>query len=175
MRRFFCFPLGQGAVERIWCITQRAFAVTTQVVVCWLGILYGAPRRGNLRIAQSAASLCPGHCRPSSPFALQGQKRKNQRLLFVHTLHLLYMLLPLQGESTVVYSSPRAPLRSALGYAQVAPAGRTDGIIPPMITTQQGADGIIPPMITTQQGADGIIPRILAPSQTGFLGKKRPE
>ena len=34
------------------------------------------------------------------------------------------MLLPLQGENAVVYSSPRAPLRSALGYAQVAPAGR---------------------------------------------------
>ena len=34
------------------------------------------------------------------------------------------MLLPLQGESAIVYSSPRAPLRSALGYAQVAPAGR---------------------------------------------------
>ena len=51
----------------------------------------------------------------AAPFALQGQKRKKQRLPFVHTLHLLYMLLPLQGESTVVDSSPRAPLRSALG------------------------------------------------------------
>ena len=46
------------------------------------------------------------------------------------------MLLPLQGESAVVYSSPRAPLRSALGYEQVAPAGRTDGIIPPTISSQ---------------------------------------
>ena len=109
--------------------------VTTQVV-CWLGILFGAPRRGNLRAAQGRAKRRPGYCRPSPPFALQGQKRKNQRLLFVHTLHLLYMLLPLQGESTVVYSSPRAPLRSALSYAQVAPAGRTDGIIPPIISTQ---------------------------------------
>ena len=54
------------------------------------------------------------------------------------------MLLPLQGESALVYLSPRAPLRSALGYAQVAPAGRTDGIIPPIITAQQGTDGIIP-------------------------------
>ena len=26
MSRFFCFPHGQGTVERIWCITQRAFA-----------------------------------------------------------------------------------------------------------------------------------------------------
>ena len=105
--------------------------VTTQVVVCWLGILVGAPRRGNLRVAQGRAKRRPGYCRPSPAFALQGQKRKNQRLLFVHTLHLLYMLLPLQGESTVVYSSPRAPLRSALGYAQVAPAGRTDGSFHP--------------------------------------------
>ena len=47
------------------------------------------------------------------------------------------MLLPLQGESAVVYSSPRAPLRSALGYEQVAPAGRTDGIIPPTIVPSQ--------------------------------------
>ena len=46
------------------------------------------------------------------------------------------MLLPLQGENAVVYSSPRAPLRSALGYEQVAPPGRTDGIIPPIISTQ---------------------------------------
>ena len=46
------------------------------------------------------------------------------------------MLLPLQGESAVVYSSPRAPLRSALGYEQVAPSGRTDGIIPPTISSQ---------------------------------------
>ena len=60
------------------------------------------------------------------------------------------MLLPLQGENAVVYSSPRATLRSALGYAQVAPAGRTDGIIPPVISTQQGTDGIIPPIISTQ-------------------------
>ena len=45
---------------------------------------------------------------------------------------------------------PRAPLRSALGYEQVAPAGRTDGNIPPIITTQQGTDGIIPPIISTQ-------------------------
>ena len=42
------------------------------------------------------------------------------------------MLLPLQGESAVVYASPRAPLRSALGYVLVAPSGRTDGIIPPI-------------------------------------------
>ena len=60
------------------------------------------------------------------------------------------MILPLQGESTVVYLSPRAPLCSALSYAQVAPAGRTDGIIPPIISTQQGTDGIIPPIISTQ-------------------------
>ena len=96
----------------------------------------GAPRRGNLRIAQGRAKRRPGYCRPSPAFALQGQKRKNQRLQFVHTLHLLYMLLPLQGESTVVDSSPRAPLRSALGYTQVAPEGRTDGIIPHIIKTQ---------------------------------------
>ena len=108
-----------------------------------LGANYGwndavcAPRRGNLRIAQGRAKRRPGYCRPSPAFALQGQKRKNQRLLFVHTLHLLYMLLPLQGESAVVYSSPRAPLRSALGYEQVAPAGRTDGIIPPTIVPSQ--------------------------------------
>ena len=74
--------------------------ITTQVVVCWLGILFGAPWRGNLRIAQGRAKRRPGYSRPSPAFALQGQKRKNQRLLFVHTLHLLYMLLPLQGEST---------------------------------------------------------------------------
>ena len=100
------------------------------------------------------------------------------------------MLLPLQGESAVVYSSPRAPLRSALGYEQVAPAGRTDGIIPPINstqqgtdgiippinTTQQGTDGIIPPMITTQQGTDGIIPPIIKhPAKLVFSGKKRPE
>ena len=59
------------------------------------------------------------------------------------------MLLPLQGESAVVYSSPRAPLRSALGYEQVAPAGRTDGIIQRIINTQQHTDGIIPPTITS--------------------------
>ena len=46
------------------------------------------------------------------------------------------MLLPLQGESWGRTTIPRAPLRSALGYAQVAPAGRTDGIIPPIINTQ---------------------------------------
>ena len=36
------------------------------------------------------------------------------------------MLLPLQGESVVVYSSPRAPLSSALGYEQVALSGRAE-------------------------------------------------
>ena len=71
------------------------------------------------------------------------------------------MLLPLQGENAVVYSSPRAPLRSALGYEQVAPAGRTDGINPHIITTQQGTDGIIPRMFSTQPN--------------WFFGKKRPE
>ena len=45
------------------------------------------------------------------------------------------MLLPLQGESAVVYSSLRASLRSALGYEQVAPSGRTDGIIPSTISS----------------------------------------
>ena len=86
------------------------------------------------------------------------------------------MLLPLQGESTGVYSSPRAPLRSALGYEQVAPAGRTDGIIPPINSTQQGTDGIIPPINTTQQGTDGIIPPIIKhPAKLVFSGKKRPE
>ena len=82
------------------------------------------------------------------------------------------MLLPLQGENAVVYSLPRAPLRSALGYEQVAPAGRTDGIIPPMITTQQGIDGIIPPMITTQQGTDGIIPPIISTQPNWFFRAK---
>ena len=47
------------------------------------------------------------------------------------------MLLPLQGESAMMYSSPRAPLRSALGYALVALSGRTDSIIPSIISTQQ--------------------------------------
>ena len=75
----------------------------------------------------------------------------------------------LQGENAVVYSLPRAPLRSALGYEQVAPPGRTDGIIPPMITTQQGTDGIIPPMITTQQGTDGIIPPIISTRSNWFF------
>ena len=129
-------------------------------------------RRGNRRIAQGRAKRRPEYCRPSPAFALQGQKRKNQRLLFVHTLHLLYMLLPLQGESTGVYSSPRAPLRSALGYEQVAPAGRTDGIIPPIISTQQGTDGIIPPIITTQQGTDGIIPPIITTQPNWFFRAK---
>ena len=46
------------------------------------------------------------------------------------------MLLLLQGESALVYLSPSAPLRSALGYAQVASAGRTDGIIQHIINTQ---------------------------------------
>ena len=101
------------------------YIVTTQVDYCWLGVLFGAPRRGNLLVAQGRAKRRPGYCRPSPAFALQGQKRKNQRLLFVHTLHLLYMLLPLQGESAVVYSSPRAPLCSALGYEQVAPSLHT--------------------------------------------------
>ena len=86
--------LRMGAKNYVWLM------VTTQVVVCWPGILFGAPRRGNLRTAQGRAKRRPGYCRPSPAFALQGQKRKNQRLLFVHTLHLLYMLLPLQGEST---------------------------------------------------------------------------
>ena len=93
-------------------------------------------RRGNLRIAQGRAKRRPGYCRPSPVSALKGQKRKNPSLLFVHRLHRVYMLLPLQGESAVVYSSPRAPLRSALGYEQVAPSGRTDGIIPPTISSQ---------------------------------------
>ena len=110
------------------------YIVTTQVDYCWLGVLFGAPR--NLLVAQGRAKRRPGYCRPSPAFALQGQKHKSPRLLFVHTLHLLYMLLPLQGESAVVYSSPRAPLRSALGYEQVAPSGRTDGIIPPTISSQ---------------------------------------
>ena len=39
------------------------------------------------------------------------------------------MLLPLQGESAILYSQPRAPLRSALGYEQVAPSGRAGGIL----------------------------------------------
>ena len=74
-----------------------------------------APRRGNLLVAQGRAKRRPGYSRPSPAFALQGQKHKSLRLLFVHTLHLLYMLLPLQGESAIMYSRPRAPLRSALG------------------------------------------------------------
>ena len=82
------------------------------------------------------------------------------------------MLLPLQGESTIVYSSPRAPLRSALGYEQVAPAGRTDGIIPPIISIQQGTDGIIPPVISTQQGTDGIIPPIISTQPNWFFRAK---
>ena len=125
--------------KKTWCTN-----VTTQVVYCWPGVLFGAPRRGNLLVAQGRAKRRPGYCRPFPAFALQGQKHKSPRLLFVHTLHLLYMLLPLQGESAVVYSSPRAPLPSALGYEQVAPSGRTDGIIPPTIV----------------------------PSQTGFFGQK---
>ena len=79
------------------------------------------------------------------------------------------MLLPLQGENAVVYSLPRAPLRSALGYAQVAPAGRTDGIIPPIISTQQGIDGIIPPLISTQQGTDCIILPIISTQSKWFF------
>ena len=79
------------------------------------------------------------------------------------------MLLPLQGENAVVYSSPRAPLRSALGYEQVAPAGRTDGIIPPIISTLQGTDGIIPPIISTLQGTDGIIPPIISTHPNWFF------
>ena len=82
------------------------------------------------------------------------------------------MLLPLQGENAVVYSSPRAPLRSALGYEQVVPAGRTDGIIPPIISTQQGTYGIIPPIITTQQGTDGIIPPIISTQPNYFIRAK---
>ena len=85
------------AIRFVFLLTR---IVTTQVVVCWLGILFGAHRRGNLRIAQGRAKRRPGYCRPSPAFALQGQKRKKQRLLFVHTLHLLYKLLPLQDEST---------------------------------------------------------------------------
>ena len=111
--------------------------VTTQVVVCWLGILFGAPQRGNLRVAQGRAQRRPGYCRPSPAFALQGQKRKNQRLLFVHTLHLLYMLLPLQGESTahcihhpgrrfaLPWAMRRMPLRGAQTasfHPQLAPS-----------------------------------------------------
>ena len=110
--------------------------VTTQVVFCWLRRLFSTPWKGNLHVAQGRAKRRPGYCRPSPAFALQGQKHKSPRLLFVHTLHLLYMLLPLQGESAVVYSSPRAPLRSALGYALVAPSGRAYCNIPSIIGTQ---------------------------------------
>ena len=67
-----------------------SFQVTTQVAHCGLGMLFCAPRRGKLLVAQGRAKRRPGYCRPSPPFALQGQKRKNQRLLFVHTLHLLW-------------------------------------------------------------------------------------
>lgn len=34
------------------------------------------------------------------------------------------MLLPLQGDDGILYIIPKAPLRYALGYAVVAPAGR---------------------------------------------------
>ncbi|MDY4741423.1 MAG: hypothetical protein SO293_09055, partial [Alloprevotella sp.] len=71
-----------------------------------------------------------------------------------------------------LYSSPRASLRSALGYEQVAPAGRTDGIITPIITTQQDTDGIIPPIISTQQGTDGIIPPIISTQPNWFFRAK---
>ena len=60
------------------------------------------------------------------------------------------MLLPFQGEMGCIFLLPRAPLRFALGYVQVAPSGRTDGIIPPIISTQQGTDGIIEPTISSQ-------------------------
>ena len=101
------------------------FQVTTQVAHCGLRMLFYAPRRGKLLVAQGRAKRRPGYCRPSPPFALQGQKRKNQRLLFVHTLHLLYMLLPLQGESAahcihhpgrrfaLLWAMRRLPLRGA--------------------------------------------------------------
>ena len=36
------------------------------------------------------------------------------------------MLLPLQGESWGRTTIPRASLRSALGYVQVAPSGRAE-------------------------------------------------
>ena len=36
------------------------------------------------------------------------------------------MLLPLQGESWERTTIPRASLRSALGYEQVAPSGRAE-------------------------------------------------
>ena len=36
------------------------------------------------------------------------------------------MLLPLQGGDGRRTTKPRAPLRSALGYEQVAPAGRAE-------------------------------------------------
>ena len=130
----FCFSFSHVARY----VPSWKTKVTTQVVVCWLGILFGAPRRGNLRIAQGRAKRRPGYYRPSPAFALQGQKRKNHRLLFVHTLHLLYYICfcPCRAKALPTVSSPRAPLRSALGYAQIAPAGRTDGIIPPIISTQ---------------------------------------
>ena len=102
-RIFLIILIARGRTAK-WEVIRFVFLltriVTTQVAVCWLGILFCAPRRGNLRIAQGRAKRRTGYCRPSPAFALQGQKRKNQRLLFVHTLHLLYMLLPLQGEST---------------------------------------------------------------------------
>ena len=65
------------------------FRVTTQVVYCRLGALFGAPRGSNQLVAQGSAKRRPGCCRPSPAFILQGQKRKKQRLLFVHSLHLL--------------------------------------------------------------------------------------
>ena len=119
--------------------------VTTQVVVCWLGILFFAPRRGNLRVAQSRAKRRPGCCRPSPAFALQGQKRKNQRLLFVHTLHLLYMLLPLQGESTA-HCIHHPGRRFALPWA----------------TSRLPLRGVQTASFHPQ----------LVPSQTGFFGQK---
>ena len=129
--------------KKTWCTN-----VTTQVVYCWPGVLFGAPRRGNLLVAQGRAKRRPGYCRPFPAFALQGQKHKSPRLLFVHTLNLLYMLLPLQGESAahcihhpgrrfaLPWATSRLPLRGA----------QTASFHPQLV-----------------------------PCQTGFSGKKRPE
>ena len=68
--------------------TFFTFRGTTQVVYCWLGALFGAPRKSNLLVAQDRAKRRPGYCRPSPVFALQRQKRTTPRLLFVHILHL---------------------------------------------------------------------------------------
>ena len=71
------------------------FQVTTQVAHCGLRMLFYAPRRGKLLVAQGRAKRRPGYCRPSPAFALQGRvfKNRHQNLLKKVSIFSAFRLL----------------------------------------------------------------------------------